>query len=421
MTGRAVRGRGWGASRIPGRLIIGMMVAGLCVPTAALLATPPVSALASGSRVDSGKEEKEPPRCAPVVGLGATRAPELTAKAWAVVDAGSGRVLASCRAHDRLAPASTQKVLTALTLLPKLDPDSVYVARKQDAEAEGSGVGLLPGHGYTITQLAHGLILRSGNDAASALANAFGGWKAALAAMNAEAARLGAVQTGARNPSGLDAPGQVSSAADLATIFRAALAEPRIRKLLSTREADFPLIVERPVGERQPGEQEGARKVRREVRPGRIGTIDPLVWNRYPGLVGGKTGYTTNAGRTYVAAVQRGGRTLIVSLLGYTESTEDEAHTAFSWAFAHAHLLAGVEDVPVPRTVSEVSPGEDGAGEDTAGGLSVPAPDYPGVALSDSTLMSEVSGGLSAWSLALFLAGLVLAGSAGLVVMKGRR
>lgn len=399
---------------------------GLCLPTAALLASPPASALASWSRVDSGKEKKKPPRCAPVVGLGATRAPELTAKAWAVVDAGSGRVLASCRAHDRLAPASTQKVLTALTLLPKLDPDSVYVARKQDAEAEGSGVGLLPGHGYTITQLAHGLILRSGNDAASALANAFGGWKAALAAMNAEAARLGAAQTEARNPSGLDAPGQLSSAADLATIFRAALGEPRIRKLLSTREADFPLIVERPVveppvGERQPGEQEGARKVRREVRPGRIGTIDPLVWNRYPGFVGGKTGYTTNAGRTYVAAVQRGGRTLIVSLLGYTESTEDEAHTAFSWAFAHAHLLAGVEDVPVPRTVSEVSPGEGGAGEATAGDLSVPAPDYPGVALSDSTLMSEVSGGLSAWSLALFLAGLVVAGSAGLIVIKGRR
>lgn len=413
MTGRGVRGAERGSDGRPGRMMAGIMVAGLCVSTAAVL----VSAPAAARPVDVGKKEKEPPRCAPVVGLGASGAPDLTAQAWAVVDAGSGRVLASCRAHDRLAPASTQKVLTALTLLPKLDPDSVYVARKQDAEAEGSGVGLLPGHGYTITQLAHGLILRSGNDAASALANAFGGWKVALPAMNAEAVRLGAAQTEAKNPSGLDAPGQLSSAADLATIFRAALGEPRVRRLLSTREADFPLIVERPAGD-----EEGGRKVRREVRPGRIGSIDPLVWNRYPGLVGGKTGYTTNAGRTYVAAVQRGGRTLIISLLGYTESTEDEANTAFSWAFANAHLLTGAEQIPTPRTVAEVSPGVAGVpGEASAGGVSERAREHPGVAISDSTLMSEVSGGLSAWSIALFLTGLVLAGSAGLIVIRARR
>lgn len=403
MTGR--RGR---AGR---RLLAGAVVAAVL----GTLAADPGLARPTGA-----DKSPEVPRCGPVVGLGTVRAPELTAEAWAVADAGSGKILASCRANDRLAPASTQKVLTALALLPNLDPKFVYIARKQDAEAEGSGVGLLPGHGYTIAQLAHGLILRSGNDAASALANAYGGWKPALSAMNAEAARLGAGQTTAMNPSGLDAPGQVSSAVDLATIFRAALGEPAIRRLFSTREADFPLIVERRVKA-----EGGGRKVQREVRPGRIGAIDPLVWNRYSGLVGAKTGYTTHAGRTYVAAVKRGDTTLIVALMGYSESTENEANTAYSWAFANRTALSGAGQLPEPRPAEDVPLGVSGdsgvaSNSRSASGGHLPTTTDTTVAVPDSNLVSELTGGILTWVGMLILVGAALVVAAVAVACRGK-
>ncbi|MDP3973064.1 MAG: hypothetical protein Q8P61_09170, partial [Candidatus Nanopelagicales bacterium] len=196
--------------------------------------------------------------------------------------------------------------------------------------------------------------------------------------------------------------------ADLITIFRAALSEPAVRQLLTTREADFPLIVERRV--KVAG---GGRKVQREVRPGRIGAIDPLVWNRYSGLVGAKTGYTTNAGRTYVAAVKRGETTLIISLMGYSERTEDEADTAFSWAFAHRNVLGGAGQLPEPRPADDMSSGvigDSGVASDdrstSAGHLPVTAD--ASVAVPDSNLVSALTGGMLTWVGLVVLVGAVL-------------
>src|SRR3954453_17730438 len=141
---------------------------------------------------------------------GGTPLPRLTASSYVLADLDSGEILAAHNAHGRLRPASTLKVLTAITIMPRLAPDTVYTGRFEDANAEGSKVGIVPDATYTVHQLWQGLFLMSGNDAASALANAAGGVASTVAAMNATAKRLGALDTTARNPSGLDARGQFS-------------------------------------------------------------------------------------------------------------------------------------------------------------------------------------------------------------------
>ncbi|MGH8970674.1 MAG: D-alanyl-D-alanine carboxypeptidase family protein, partial [Actinomycetes bacterium] len=144
--------------------------------------------------------------------------PRLSARSFVLADAGSGDVLAARDPHGRLRPASTQKILTALTLLPELDPATVYTATFDDANVEGSKVGVVPDATYTVHNLFEGLILMSGNDAANALARAAGGVRRTVAKMNTTARELGALDTTVRNPSGLDAPGQLTSAYDLALL-----------------------------------------------------------------------------------------------------------------------------------------------------------------------------------------------------------
>ena len=118
---------------------------------------------------------------APVVTAGATATPKVAAGSWLVADATTGTILAAKNAHGRFMPASTLKTLTALTLLPRLDKSAVYVGRPQDTSVEGTRVGIVAGATYTVDQLFYGLFLASGNDAASALANAGGGWAKTVA------------------------------------------------------------------------------------------------------------------------------------------------------------------------------------------------------------------------------------------------
>ncbi len=256
--------------------------------------------------------------------------PGFSAQSWVVADATTGQVLAARDAHAHLPQASTLKVLTSETLLPHLKLSTHYVGRKVDDQADGAEVGIVEGGQYTVRDLFHGLLLRSGNDAAMALANAYGGPQNTVAAMNAEAARLHANDTVAMSPSGLDTPGQHSSAFDLALIMRAALQNPTFRALLSVKKSAFPMG--------------GASE--------QIETLDPLAQENYPGLIGGKTGYTSNAGRTYVGAAQQGNRTLIISMMNYTESTKRAATKLMNWGFTNAATLTPVEQFPAPDPVS---------------------------------------------------------------------
>src|SRR3954465_11706182 len=141
----------------------------------------------------------------------------LTAASWLVADADTGEVLAARAPHAQHLPASTLKVLTAVTLLPRLDPATEVRATYDDAAVDGSKVGLVPGMRYSVDTLFASMLVVSANDAAGALAEAAGGMRPPIAAMNAAARHLQAFDTMARTPSGLD-PNERSSAYDLALL-----------------------------------------------------------------------------------------------------------------------------------------------------------------------------------------------------------
>jgi len=110
----------------------------------------------------------------------------------------------------------------------------------EDVRIEGSRVGILAGTAYSVPTLFQGLLLASGNDAANTLARANQSVAVTLGEMNATAADLGAFDTVAKDPSGLDSPGQSSSAYDLALIGRAAMLLPDFRGYVSTKTASVP-------------------------------------------------------------------------------------------------------------------------------------------------------------------------------------
>ncbi len=264
---------------------------------------------------------------------GSTPPPELDAFAWVIADADSGEVLAAKGARYRLPQASTTKVLTALTVIPHLDPNTTYVGAKKDTNADGSRVGIKQDATYTINDLLLGLMLPSGNDAASALANANGGWPKTLAQMNGEARRLGAVDTAVQNPSGLDAPGHYSTAFDLVTIFRAGLALPLFRQLVGTRTATFPGKMPKP------GKQRSAYPISNQ---------DRLLQTGYPGIIGGKTGYTANAGRTFVGAATRNGQTLLIAIMRTGQHLDEAGAKLLDWGFTNAKAVSPLATLPEP-------------------------------------------------------------------------
>lgn len=289
---------------------------------------------------------------------GATPPPELGAFSWIIADADSGEVLAAKGARHRLPQASTTKALTALTVIPHLDPHSTYVARKKDANADGSRVGIEAGATYTIDDLLKGLMLPSGNDAASALANANGGWPKTIAQMNGEARRLGALDTAVQNPSGLDAPGHYSTPFDLVTIFRAGLELPLFRQLVGTKTAAFP--GEMP----KPGKK-------RATYP--ISNQDRLLMKGYPGIIGGKTGYTTNAGRTFVGAATRHGHTLLIAIMRTEQHLDEAGAKLLDWGFANVGKVNSLDTLPEPGQELPANNDSSPAAGDTGGAAPVSA------------------------------------------------
>ncbi|MGW0158150.1 D-alanyl-D-alanine carboxypeptidase family protein [Mycobacterium sp. NPDC003323] len=250
--------------------------------------------------------------------LGSVPIPDGPAQAWVLADMDTGAVLAARDAHGRYAPASTIKVLLAMVALDELPLEMTVVADEADTRVECNCAGVAPGRAYTVRQLLEGLLLVSGNDAANTLATALGGRPAALAKMNAKAAAVGAHATVAGSPSGLDGPGIEiwSSPHDLAVIFRAAMAHPVFAQLTAQPTALFP-------------GKDGDRVLVNQ---------DELL-TRYPGMLGGKTGFTDLARKTFVGAAGRDGRRLVVALMfGLVREGGptywDQASALLDWGFA---------------------------------------------------------------------------------------
>jgi D-alanyl-D-alanine carboxypeptidase (penicillin-binding protein 5/6) len=253
--------------------------------------------------------------------IGSVPIPDGPAQTWIVADLDSGQVLAGRDQNVAHPPASTIKVLLALVALDELSLDSTVVADPADTEVECNCVGVKPGRTYTARQLLDGLLLVSGNDAANTLAHLLGGADVTVGKMNAKAASLGATNTHAATPSGLDGPGGsgASTAHDLAVIFRAAMANPMFAHITAEPSAMFP-------GDSADG---GERPITNQ---------DELL-QRYPGAIGGKTGFTNAARKTFVGAAARGGRRLVIAMMyGLVKEGGptywDQAGSLFDWGFA---------------------------------------------------------------------------------------
>lgn len=263
----------------------------------------------------------------------ATPPPDVDVESYVVADLDSGAVLAAKNAHIRLPPASTLKTLTADALLPRLDKRARYTAVQADADVEGSKVGIVARKVYTIDQLFYGLFLPSGNDAAHALANASGGMAAAVRLMNAEAERLGAFDTHAVSTSGLDAPGQVSSAYDLALFAREGMANPDFKRYATTQRYNFP----------------GKAGKSFQIQNGN------QLLREYPGAIGVKNGYTTKAHNTLVGAAERDGHRIVVSLMRTDAPSWEKAAALLDWGFSVADAAKPVGTLVTTRDVARAA------------------------------------------------------------------
>src|SRR6478752_4094342 len=173
-------------------------------------ATPPAPLPVPATPIGGGRLGE----CGLIVPAGSPPLPsDITAGAWLIADLDTGVVLAAKDPHGRYRPASTLKLLTVQPLLHNLtNLDLVVDGTQNDADQDGTRVGIEAGGKYTVRQLLTYLLIISGNDAANALARTNGGYDKTIADMNATAAALGALDTRAATVSGLDGPGQSTSA-----------------------------------------------------------------------------------------------------------------------------------------------------------------------------------------------------------------
>jgi D-alanyl-D-alanine carboxypeptidase len=238
--------------------------------------------------------------------------PALLGKAAALVEASCGKMIYGTGSRERLPPASLNKITTALAVQEfgrsREVVDITINGWELSIRDDSTIMGLEAGMRLTVEELLQGLLLMSGNDAAIALAQHFGGEERLVRRMNDMATRLGLTDTQFRNVHGLDADGQYASAFDLTVLGRTLLADPFLQTLVSSDKV-------------------------------RALWTDREIWNGnwlmyiYPGARGIKTGYTEAAGGTIVAAAERDGRTLVASVLNSADVFYDSIRL-FNWAFA---------------------------------------------------------------------------------------
>ena len=237
--------------------------------------------------------------------------PKTTAASVIVVDANSAKILYEKNADDVRAAASTQKLLTALLVAERGFLDQPVTVQPVDSMCDPVKLNIKPGDTYQRIDLLRALLVKSPNDVARCLARDHSGSVEAFAqAMNRRAQELGAVHSHFVNPNGLPVPGQYSSARDLSVIARAAYANPTIRSIVC-----LPQLVFRYANGRT-RELENTNKLLR----------------RLPYCNGMKTGYTDAAGKCLIASGSRGGRDVIVVVLGDTSShVWRDASALLSW------------------------------------------------------------------------------------------
>jgi len=291
---------------------------------------------------------------AAVLGLAAARAhaagppgpaapPSPDARAYEIVDASTGEVLAAHDAHERLPIASLTKLMTVIVALEHLRLSDVVTVPKAAAVVGGSRIPLHAGQRISVDDLLKGALIQSANDAADSLAAGASGDDIPLFVswMNAKAQQLGLADSHFVRPDGLDAPGHVSSAHDVMRLALIAMHSPVIREIVRERSDT--------------------------IENGRVAVH---TWNdllgTFPGVIGVKTGHTSKAGWCEVAAVRRQGYTIYAVILGSPGRAQRNAdlERLLRWgvdqyrtltlvrtaAYAKARLGYGLPAVPLVAT-----------------------------------------------------------------------
>lgn len=220
---------------------------------------------------------------------------KLTAECSILMEADSKRVLFASNALSKRAMASTTKIMTALVIIQNCNLDDVVTVPREAQGIEGSSIYLMAGEKLTVKELLYGLMLRSGNDAATALALHCSSSISEFAAlMNDTARKIGALNTNFANPSGLPDPNHYTTAYDLALISAKAMESSVFREIVSTEKITISW-----------GGHDTDRLLVNKNK----------MLSQYEGADGIKTGYTMAAGRCLVSSATRNGMTLIAVVL----------------------------------------------------------------------------------------------------------
>lgn len=232
----------------------------------------------------------------------------VSAKAAILMHADSGRVLYEKNADEHMLIASTTKIMTAIVALEHCELDDLVEVDSRSAGIEGSSMYLKAGESYTVEDLLYGLLLVSGNDAASALAlHVADSMEEFAELMNAKAAELGMTESSFKNAHGLDEEGHYSTARDMAKLAAYCMGNEDFARIAGT--------VSHTVGEQT------------LVNHNRL-------LREYDGCLGLKTGYTMAAGRTLVTCAERDGARYVCVTLNDPDDWDD--HKAlYDWAFAN--------------------------------------------------------------------------------------
>jgi serine-type D-Ala-D-Ala carboxypeptidase (penicillin-binding protein 5/6) len=245
--------------------------------------------------------------------------PLMHAAAGILVDIDSNSILWQQNAHSHLPPASTTKILTALVALANLSPSREVTITPADVHLgwDESRMGLVAGQTLSVQELLTGMLMVSGNDAATAIAADTVGLERFVGAMNAQVAALGLHDSHFTSPVGLPDPGQYSSAYDLAAISTAAVrVSPEFRDIVARSDADLPA---------GPGHAAFA-----------LHSINALL-GMYPAAVGIKPGWTADAGYCEVGMAVRDGHRLISVLLNAPYSFS-QSRRLLDWGFVQEGL-----------------------------------------------------------------------------------
>ena len=258
------------------------------------------------------------------VSVKANDKPEISAKAYVLYCVESGDIILSKNENERMKPASTTKLMTVLLTLEQAAKNDSIVTFTDKMQAEGSSMYLREGDKVRLSDLAVGMMMASGNDAANAAALTIGGsFERFAQLMNARAEEIGMSNTHFVTPSGLDDDNHYSTAHDMALLMAQGLENREFASLTSRKSAAVSFIS--PENKR----------------------ITYANHNRllrlYEGCIGGKTGYTSAAGRCLVSAARRDGLTLICVTLSDKNDWND--HIAmYDYGFGQYSCYRGAEE-----------------------------------------------------------------------------